>query len=76
MLAKKPRWMASYTLPDTFQLYPKAEGKVVVAAKIVVTTEKGAQSEWVNFALLPNTNRSKSFTFRQTMVEYDGVPIE
>jgi hypothetical protein len=76
MLAKKPRWMASYTLPDTFQLYPKADGKVVVAAKIVVTTEKGAQSEWVNFALLPNTNRSKSFTFRQTMVEYDGVPIE
>ena len=76
MLAKKPRWLASYTLPDTFQLYPKADGKVVVAAKIVVTTEKGAQSEWVNFALLPNTNRSKSFTFRQTMVEYDGVPIE
>jgi len=76
MLAKEPRWMASYTLPDTLQLYPKADGKVVVAAKIVVTTQNGAQSEWVNFALLPNSNRSKSFTFRQTMVEYNGVPIE
>ncbi len=76
MLAKEPRWIASYTLPDTFQLYPKADGKVVVAAKIVVTTQNGVQSEWVNFALLPNSNRSKSFTFRQTMVEYNGVPIE
>ncbi|MFT5883459.1 MAG: hypothetical protein ACI9FG_001974 [Crocinitomicaceae bacterium] len=76
MLVKKPRWIASYTLPDTLQLYPKADGMVVVAAKIVVTTQNGAQSEWINFALLPNSDRSKSFTFRQTMVEYNGVPIE
>ena len=76
ILAEKPRWMASFTLPSSLQLYPKADGKVVVAAKIVVTTQNGAQSEWLNFALLPNSNRSKSFTFRHTMVEYDGVPIE
>ena len=76
MLAREPRWMASYTLPDTLQIFPKADGKVVVAARITVSTQKGSQSEWVNFALLPDTNSSKSFTFRQTMVEYDGVPIE
>ena len=76
LLAKEPRWLASFTLPDTLQLFPKADGKVVVAVKIVVTTDKSSQSEWVNFAILPNSNRSKSFTFRQTMVEYDGVPIE
>ncbi|MEO1857047.1 MAG: hypothetical protein ABGY95_06740 [Rubritalea sp.] len=74
--AKHSRWMASYTIPDSLHLYPKADGKVVVAAKIVVTTANGSQSEWVNFALLPNSNKSKSFTFRQTLVEYDGVPIE
>ena len=76
LLAKEPRWMASYTLPSILQLYPKADGKVVVAARIVVTTQNGSRAEWVNFSLLPNANSSKSFTFRQTMVEYDGVPIE
>ncbi|MFC4994052.1 hypothetical protein [Rubritalea tangerina] len=72
----QPRWMASYTIPDTLQLFPKADGKVVLAANIVITSSKGTQSEWVNFALLPNANKSKSFTFRQTMIEYGGVPID
>ncbi|MFD2277022.1 hypothetical protein ACFSQZ_11120 [Rubritalea spongiae] len=72
----QPRWMAEVEIPTTLQVYPKADGKVVVAAKISVETEKGMVSEWVNFALLPNANTSGSFTFRQTMVEYDGIPID
>ncbi|MGJ8674161.1 hypothetical protein [Rubritalea sp.] len=72
----QPRWMAEVQIPTTLQLYPKVDGKVVVAAKISVETDTGFVSEWVNFALLPNSNKSKSFTFRQTMVEYGGVPID
>lgn len=71
-----PRWLATYTLPEVMQLFPKADGKVTVAAKIVIKTHKGTSSEWVNFALLPNSNKSKSFHFRQTMIEYGGVPID
>jgi uncharacterized lipoprotein YmbA len=71
-----PRWVAMIEIPSTLQLYPKADGKVVVAARMTVETDKGSISEWVNFALLPNSNKTKSFTFRQTMVEYGGVPID
>lgn len=71
-----PRWMAMIQIPGALQLYPKADGRVVVAARITVETDKGAVSEWVNFALLPNSNKLKSFNFRQTMVEYGGVPID
>lgn len=73
---KEPRWMATYTLPSSLQLFPKADGKVTLAAKISIETTKGTASEWVNFALLPNPKKSQSFGFRQTMIEYGGVPIE
>lgn len=71
-----PRWLATYTLPELMQLFPKADGKVTLAAKIVIETHTGTSSEWVNFALLPNRNKAKSFTFRQTMIEHGGVPID
>ena len=75
--APTPRWLASFTVPDILQLFPKADGRVTVAAKIVVTNAGGEQvSEWVNFALLPAATKSQSFEFRQTMVEYGGVPID
>ncbi len=70
-----PRWWASFTILDTLQLFPKADGRVVVAVKIVVTTTSGSHSEWVNFALFPNRDKAKSFHFRQTMGEHGGVPI-
>lgn len=72
----QPRWMASVAIPDVLQLFPKADGRVTVAAKIRIDSETGSVTEWVNFALLPNPDKTKSFVFRQTMVEYGGVPID
>ena len=72
----QPRWMASVAIPDVLQLFPKADGRVTVAAKIRIVSDSGSVSEWVNFALLPNPDKTKSFVFRQTMVEYGGVPID
>lgn len=74
--AKKPKWLASYALPSSLQLYPKVDGKIVVAAKIRITTAERSDSEWVNFALLPSRNKNGTFSFRRTMIEYGGVPIE
>ena len=73
---KKPKWLATYTVPGDLQLFPKADGRVTLVAKISIETTKGTTTEWVNFALLPNANKAKSFHFRQTMIEYGGVPIE
>ena len=73
---KKPKWLATYKVPSSLQLFPKVDGKVTLAAKITIESTKGTQSEWVNFALLPNSQKSKSFNFRRTMIEYGGVPIE
>ena len=72
----KPKWLAAYKLPSSLQLYPKVDGKITLAARVTIESSKGAQSEWVNFALLPNSQKTKSFHFRQTMIEYGGVPIE
>lgn len=74
---KEPaKWLAVYKLPSSLQLFPKVDGKITLAAKIKIESAKGVQSEWVNFALIPNSQKTKSFHFRQTMIEYGGVPIE
>lgn len=73
---QKPRWLASYKLPSLLQVFPKADGRVTVAAKIRIDSSEGSVSEWVNFALLPAELKSQSFSFRETMIEYDGVPID
>lgn len=73
---KEKKWFASYRLPSKLQVFPKADGNVTLAAKITIESVTGSETEWVNFTLTPNANQSKSYTFRQTMIEYDGVPIE
>ena len=70
-----PRWMASYEIPQVLQLFPKADGRIVVAAKVEVTSTEGKETEWVNFAVLAPTTKTKNLSFRRTMVEVDGVPI-
>ena len=69
-------WVASYEIPDVLQLYPAVDGKIVVAAKIEITTNESTETEWVNFAILPANKTAKTLCFRRTMIEFDGVPIQ
>ncbi|WP_156817074.1 hypothetical protein [Rubritalea marina] len=71
-----PRWMASFEIPSVLQLFPAADGRITVAAKIQVSSADYSETEWVNFALLPEKNTTKPLKFRRTMIEYDGVPID
>ena len=69
------RWMASYEIPTVLQLFPAADGRIVVAAKVVIATHDYTETEWVNFAILPQKNTTKVLRFRRTMIEVDGVPL-
>lgn len=69
------RWVASYEIPSVLQLFPAADGKIVVAAKIKVSTVESSETEWVNFAIQPTKNTAQALRFRRTMIEFDGVPI-
>lgn len=72
----EPRSVASYTLPGELQLFPKADGKIMVSADLSVISTKGSQREWITFTLLPNPNKSGSFIFAPTTVDYHGVPAD